>query len=86
MQPNDPKTYLDDILHTKGSTFQEHLGILDEILRRLKKARMQVNAEKCSFCTLELEFVGYLLTQTGYKPLTKCIKTILKMAPPKNVK
>ena len=38
MQPNDPKTYLSDILHMKGSTFQKHLAILDEILTWLKKA------------------------------------------------
>ena len=86
MQPNDPKTYLDDILHMKGSTFHKHLAILDEILTRLKKAGMQVNAEKCSFCVFELEFVGYLFTQTGFKPLTKHIKAKLKMALPKTVK
>ena len=63
MQTNDPKTYLDDILHTKGSTFQEHLAILYKILMRLEKVGMQVNAEKCSFCAVKIEFVGYLLTQ-----------------------
>ena len=86
MQLNDPKTYLDDILHAKGSTFQEHLTLMDEILIRLDKAGMQVNAEKCSFYALEIEFVGYLLTQMGYKPLTKCIEAILKMTPLKNLK
>ena len=35
MHTNDPKIYLDDILHTKSSTFQEHLAIPDEILIRL---------------------------------------------------
>ena len=35
---------------------------------------------------LEIEFVGYLLMQTCYKPLTKRIKAILKMALPKTMK
>ena len=48
--PNDPPKYLDDILHTKGGTFQEHLAILDEILTGLEKAEVQVNAEVFILC------------------------------------
>ena len=44
-----------------------------------------MNAEKFSLCAIELEFVGCLLTQTGYKPLSKLIKAALKMTPPKNI-
>ena len=86
MHPNDFKIHLDDILNTKDSTFHEHLAILDEILTRLKKAGMQVNAKRCSFCGIKLDFVGYLLPQTVHKPLSKCIEAKLKMTPPKNVK
>ena len=41
--------------------------------------------ERCSFCVLKLECVCYSLNEMGYKLLTKCIKAILKMEPPKNV-
>ena len=81
MHPNDPKTYLDDTLHT----FQEDLAIINKPMTIFKEAEMQVNAVKCFFCMIELEFVGYLLTQTCYMPLSKLIKAILEMALPKNV-
>ena len=30
-----PFPYIDDVLHFKGPTFEEHLAILDEILRQI---------------------------------------------------
>ena len=41
-----PFPYIDDVLHFKGPTFEEHLSILDEILRRIGEAGLQVSAEK----------------------------------------
>ena len=41
-----PKIYLDNVLHTCGNSFDNHLKHLDTILEVLKKAGMQVNAKK----------------------------------------
>ena len=35
MNKQRPFPYIDDILHFKGDTFEEHLSILDEIMNRL---------------------------------------------------
>jgi hypothetical protein len=47
---------------------------------------MQVNLTKSTLCTKELEFLGFLLKQSGYQPTRKRVETILKILPPKNVK
>jgi hypothetical protein len=36
---------------------------LEEILRRLRDAGLKVNAAKSFFCTLEIEYLGYMLTR-----------------------
>ena len=78
--------YLDNILHVKNISFDEHLQILDHILSQIKNAGLQVNAAKSNWCAKKLTFLGFLLTKMGYKTLAKCIEAILAIAPPKNLK
>jgi SOS-response transcriptional repressor LexA len=47
---------------------------------------MQVNLAKSTLCAKEVEFLGFLLKETGYQPTKKRIEAILNIAPPKNVK
>jgi hypothetical protein len=86
MGVNKPNPYIDDIFHGKGSNFDNHLDILDEIFQHLKDAGMQVNLTKSTLCAKEVEFLGFLLKEMGYQPTKKRIEAILKIAPPKNVK
>lgn len=44
--------YLNDIIFL-GRTFEEHLRTLEEVFRRLEKAEMQLNFEKCDLVTSE---------------------------------
>ena len=81
-----PSVYLDDILVTSNTTFEDHLTILNEILKRLNNSGMQANATKSKWCNTELEFLGFWLTLMGYHPLKRRIKSILAILPPKNVK
>ena len=64
-----PKMHFNGIFHTRNSTFEEHSAVLDKILTKLEKAGMKVDTEKYSICVIELEFIGYLLTQIGCQPL-----------------
>ena len=43
--------YLDDIIIV-NNTFAEHLETLREVFRRLRKARLRLNPEKCQFGTV----------------------------------
>ncbi len=86
MGKKKPCPYIDDILHFKGATFDEHLAILDDILKLIATAGMQVSAEKSRFCQESLEYIGFQLNRTGYKPLPSRVDEILRLEPPKNVK
>jgi hypothetical protein len=86
MRANKPNPYNDEIFHGKGSNFDSHLDILDEIFQHLKDVGMQVHLTKSTLCTKEFEFLGFLLNETGYQPTKRRIEAILKIAPPKNVK
>jgi hypothetical protein len=44
------------------------------------------NAEKSTFCTLEIEYLGYILTRDGIKPQSSKVQAILMIQPPTNVK
>ncbi len=50
------------------------------------QAGSKVNAEKSTFCALEIEYLGYILTRDGIKPQSNKVQAILAVQPPKNVK
>ena len=77
--------YIDDVLHFKGATFEEHLNILDKILRQIGQAGLQVSTEKSRFCQECVEYLGFLLKRTGYEPVLSRVSAILRINPPKDV-
>ena len=80
------QAYLDEFLCISRSSLEDHLKKLEEVLRRLCAAGLKVYAEKSTFCTLEIEYLGYILTRDGIKPQSNKVKAILAIQPPKNVK
>ena len=78
-------TYLDDLLITSNSTFEDHLCQLHVVLWRLRRAGLKVNAEKSSFAP-EIEYLGYLLTKDGIKPVQKKVQAALDLQPPTTLK
>ena len=50
---------IDDLLVLGTGTWEEHLLQLDEVLTRLQKAGLKVNAKKSFFGRHELEYLGY---------------------------
>jgi hypothetical protein len=41
---------------------------------------------KLTFCALEIEYLGYILTRDGIKPQSNNVQAILAIQPPTNVK
>jgi hypothetical protein len=80
------QAYLDDLLCISRSSLEDHLKKLEEVLRRLCDAGLKVNAEKSTFCALEIEYLGYILTRDGIKPQSNKVQAILAIQPPTNVK
>ena len=62
------RVYLDDLLVITKGTFEDYLVKIEEVLKRLKKAKLRVNAPKCGFALHEIKYLGYLLTREGIKP------------------
>ncbi len=59
---------------------------LKEVLRHLRDVGLKVNAEKLTFCALEIEYLGYILTRDGIKPQSNKVQAILMIQPSTNVK
>jgi hypothetical protein len=62
------QAYLDDLLCISRSSLEDHLVKLKEVLRRLCDAGLKVNAEKLTFCAVEIEYLVYILTRDGINP------------------
>jgi hypothetical protein len=58
--------YLDDIL-IFSNTLEEHRKHVLEDLKRLQHHRLYAKAEKCSFHTQEVEYLGFIVTTDGVK-------------------
>ncbi len=80
------RAYLDDLLCISRSSLEDYLKKLEEVLRRLCNAGLKVNAEKLTFCALEIEYLGYILTREGIKPQSNEVQAILPIQLPTNVK
>jgi hypothetical protein len=56
------------------------------VLTRLENAGLKVNGLKSFFGRKEFEYLGYILTSKGVKPVPGKVQGMLNIAPPKNVK
>jgi len=71
------RAYIDDLLVLGTGTWEEHLVQLEEVLTRLQKAGLKVNAKKSFFGRHELEYLGYWITREGVMPIPKKVQAIL---------
>ena len=54
--------------------------------RRFQKARLKVNASKCSFGLKEIPYLGYVITIDGIKSDPKKVQGILDLTKPRTAK
>ena len=80
------RAYLDDLLCISKLSLEDHLDKLEVVLWRLRDAGLKVNAAKSTFCALEIEYLGYVLTRDGIKPQSNKVQAILAIKPPTGVK
>jgi hypothetical protein len=80
------RAYLDDLLCISKLSLEDHLEKLEEVLRRLWDAGLKVNAAKLTFCALEIEYLGYVLTREGIQPQSNKVQAILAIKPHTGVK
>ena len=73
--------YLDDII-IFSKTPQEHLSHIRMVFKKLKLANLSMKKSKCSFFSKEIQYLGYILSATGIRPLPAKTHTIQHMQPP----
>ena len=76
-------SYLDDIL-ISGSTVQEHMDTLEQVLSRLKKAGFKLQ-QKCLFMASEVVYLGHKIDAQGLHPLAEKVEAIQAAPVPKDV-
>ena len=61
--------FIDDIGLFTANTFERHLSILSQVLLRLEESGFAVNPLKCVWAVQSTEYLGFLDTMEGIKPL-----------------
>ena len=56
--------YLDDII-IFSKTLQEHLLHIPMVFEKLKSANLSMKKSKCSFFSMEIQYLGHILSATG---------------------
>jgi hypothetical protein len=79
------RAYLDDFFCISKLSLENHLEKLEVVLGQLCEAGLKVNAAKMTFCALEIEYLGYVLTRDGIKPQHSKVQAILAIEPPTGV-
>ena len=80
------RAYIDDVAVLTHKDWSDHLTKLDIVLTRIENAGLKVNGLKSFFGRKEFEYLGYILTPHGVKPIPSKVTRMLDIAPPKNVK
>ena len=67
--------YIDDILIT-GSSEEEHLRNLEEVLKRLSQYGIRVKQDKCAFFKETVEYLGHQISSEGLHTAPKKVEAI----------
>ncbi|CAF4948326.1 unnamed protein product [Pieris macdunnoughi] len=77
--------YIDDILVASQNETQ-HLDHLHQVFQRLQDYGIMINASKCVFGESQVEFLGYIVSSAGTRPLPQKVEAIQNFPPPKTIK
>ncbi|XP_055604442.1 uncharacterized protein K02A2.6-like [Uranotaenia lowii] len=76
--------YLDDVL-IGGSNEEEHNRNLTAALKRFQEYGFTIKAEKCSFGSQQIKYLGHLIDRHGLRPDPAKIDVIRNLPPPTDV-
>ena len=75
--------YIDDIL-VAGSTDEQHLERLEEVLKRLKEYGLRVKRNKCDFFQRQVEYLGHQVDADGLHTLPSKVDAIVQAPAPES--
>ena len=76
--------YFHDIL-IYSTTKDEHIMHLRHVVQALHENELYINMKKCSFMTVSIVFLGYVIIAYGIKVVEEKVKAIRDWAVPKNI-
>ena len=76
--------YLDDILVT-GSTEEENLSNLAQVLTRLESAGMRLKREKCAFMLKSVSYLGHVISSEGLRTGDLKVKALVDAPHPRDL-
>ena len=77
--------YIDDILVT-GTTREEHLSNLEQVLARLQKHGLRFNKPKCKYLKPSVNYLGLIVNAEGVHTSDEKIRAVIEVPQPRNVK
>ena len=82
---NVVEVYVDDMI-VKSKDSRGHIINLRKFFERIKKYRLRLNPQKCTFKVTVGKLLGFLVSDRGIEVDPSKIKAILEMPPPRNEK
>ena len=76
--------YVDDIL-ILGESFEEHLDLVERVLKTLEVHKVKLNYEKCSWFQEEVEFLGHVVGRQGVRKRPEYVEQVEKFEKPETV-
>jgi len=73
--------FIDDIL-VYSETWEDHLKLVDEVLRRLSQHNLQAKIGKCHFGASQVKYLGSIISHGQRKPDPDKVKALKEMQPP----
>ena len=77
--------YMDDIV-VYSETPEEHLALLEDVLKRLAMAGLKLNPKKTVLVAKEVNYLGHVVSFDGIKPNPKKVQAVQSIRPPTNVR
>src|SRR3954462_5075051 len=79
------EVYVDDMI-AKPQTEEEHLIYLEKLFARLRKFKLRLNPNKCTFGVRSGKLLGFIVSQRGIEVDPDKVRAIQNMPAPKNEK
>ena len=77
--------YLDDII-VYGTSFEDHLEHLENVLTKLGEAGFKLKPTKCHFAQQQVKYLGYLISEDGVAVDSSMVEAVTSYPQPTDVK
>ena len=85
MMHKEVEVYVDDMI-AKSKEGEDHLQVLQKLFDRLRKFRLKLNPEKCTFGVTSGKLLGFVVSRRGIEVDPDKVKAIINLPPPRTIK